>query len=349
MGETLIVNLRHYLNEEGTIGDLTKPAERLVSHLGEIVRAVSHQGKNEPVSTEIRCRKRPNHNKCTGMIVADLDRHHTDEISWHCPVCGDNGVIYGWRGTIWDNSNDRFGKENREIQLSAEIEITLDDLEDRLFEIDADALTIPELHGFLSAVIVGPEVVNPSVWLPHVFNLEGKMPEFSSRNEANRVFGKVFDFYNRIIRDMDTGQYQPIFGTDWRKHKEVPDPVPWCLSFDEGISLTENAWSPEDDEALATLMFPIYYFIDPEEFSEMSKSPSGRKQRSFDQKMISMIPDAVLAVRNYWREKMQDSRTHKAKGVVLPFDRGKKQTSGRNDPCPCGSGKKYKYCCGKEE
>ncbi|RLE27718.1 SEC-C domain-containing protein, partial [Candidatus Acetothermia bacterium] len=20
---------------------------------------------------------------------------------------------------------------------------------------------------------------------------------------------------------------------------------------------------------------------------------------------------------------------------------------GRNDPCPCGSGKKYKYCCGR--
>ena len=22
---------------------------------------------------------------------------------------------------------------------------------------------------------------------------------------------------------------------------------------------------------------------------------------------------------------------------------------GRNDPCPCGSGKKYKKCCGKNE
>ncbi|WP_349291374.1 SEC-C metal-binding domain-containing protein, partial [Planococcus beigongshangi] len=22
---------------------------------------------------------------------------------------------------------------------------------------------------------------------------------------------------------------------------------------------------------------------------------------------------------------------------------------GRNDPCPCGSGKKYKKCCGREE
>jgi SWIM/SEC-C metal-binding protein len=23
------------------------------------------------------------------------------------------------------------------------------------------------------------------------------------------------------------------------------------------------------------------------------------------------------------------------------------QVPGRNDPCPCGSGKKYKYCCGR--
>jgi len=25
----------------------------------------------------------------------------------------------------------------------------------------------------------------------------------------------------------------------------------------------------------------------------------------------------------------------------------KEKTVGRNDPCPCGSGKKYKKCCGK--
>ena len=27
----------------------------------------------------------------------------------------------------------------------------------------------------------------------------------------------------------------------------------------------------------------------------------------------------------------------------------KKKKVGRNDPCPCGSGKKYKKCCGKDE
>ena len=29
-----------------------------------------------------------------------------------------------------------------------------------------------------------------------------------------------------------------------------------------------------------------------------------------------------------------------------PFIRSEKKV-GRNDPCPCGSGKKYKHCCGK--
>ncbi len=31
-------------------------------------------------------------------------------------------------------------------------------------------------------------------------------------------------------------------------------------------------------------------------------------------------------------------------GPPLPAQRGAKV--GRNDPCPCGSGKKYKKCCG---
>jgi preprotein translocase subunit SecA len=26
---------------------------------------------------------------------------------------------------------------------------------------------------------------------------------------------------------------------------------------------------------------------------------------------------------------------------------GGKKKIGRNDPCPCGSGKKYKHCCGR--
>jgi preprotein translocase subunit SecA len=32
-------------------------------------------------------------------------------------------------------------------------------------------------------------------------------------------------------------------------------------------------------------------------------------------------------------------------GQVIPFAEVRRQKAGRNDPCPCGSGKKYKNCC----
>jgi hypothetical protein len=35
-------------------------------------------------------------------------------------------------------------------------------------------------------------------------------------------------------------------------------------------------------------------------------------------------------------------KKHRLSGVII-----KEKTPGRNDPCPCGSGKKYKKCCGK--
>ena len=49
-----------------------------------------------------------------------------------------------------------------------------------------------------------------------------------------------------------------------------------------------------------------------------------------------------------WKEIFSEEKLHqlyleqKKSGTVIV---GKKV--GRNDPCPCGSGKKYKFCCGK--
>ncbi|RKZ25637.1 hypothetical protein DRQ29_06015, partial [bacterium] len=42
----------------------------------------------------------------------------------------------------------------------------------------------------------------------------------------------------------------------------------------------------------------------------------------------------------------KSARTNKAPSKPQPIRKGKK--IGRNDPCPCGSGKKYKNCCGKK-
>ena len=48
-------------------------------------------------------------------------------------------------------------------------------------------------------------------------------------------------------------------------------------------------------------------------------------------------------------ENPQNLTTNQAgDGSTVPQHRKAKQDIGRNDPCPCGSGKKYKNCCGKK-
>ena len=47
----------------------------------------------------------PGRRGCGGEIVAELDKA-SGHIVWHCPLCGDNGLIHGWRDTTWDRQPD---------------------------------------------------------------------------------------------------------------------------------------------------------------------------------------------------------------------------------------------------
>ena len=45
-------------------------------------------------------------------------------------------------------------------------------------------------------------------------------------------------------------------------------------------------------------------------------------------------------------ERKRVANPDESRGPSQPVVKGKK--IGRNDQCPCGSGKKYKKCCGQE-
>ncbi len=53
------------------------------------------------------------------------------------------------------------------------------------------------------------------------------------------------------------------------------------------------------------------------------------------------IPACVIAIADYWRGKGP------LMGSQAPEQERTSTKVGRNDPCPCGSGKKFKKCCGK--
>ena len=59
---------------------------------------------------------------------------------------------------------------------------------------------------------------------------------------------------------------------------------------------------------------------------------------------VGLSPEQIVKMRK--DTKLSNLRTNASGETPAPVQ--KKKTVGRNDPCPCGSGKKYKNCCGKQ-
>jgi len=72
-----------------------------------------------------------------------------------------------------------------------------------------------------------------------------------------------------------------------------------------------------------------------DEVVEVETAPSGPENAEANAELEKLMkaPTSIDMVTNQASEKTQA----KSKGKVV----------GRNDLCPCGSGKKYKQCCGK--
>ncbi len=101
MGNSWVVDLRHFLTDDGSLAEMPRPAMRLATYFGRIVRAVTVRDKSS-LATGIRCRRRPSQRPCPGEVIAFIDYQNGSAIVWSCPVCGDNGIISGWEGTLWD-------------------------------------------------------------------------------------------------------------------------------------------------------------------------------------------------------------------------------------------------------
>ena len=63
---------------------------------------------------------------------------------------------------------------------------------------------------------------------------------------------------------------------------------------------------------------------------------------------VTLLLKAELQRMPQKQERQENMQTNQASGPVI-HKRVAKQEIGRNDPCPCGSGKKYKNCCGQNK
>ncbi len=112
MSVAFSADLRHFLDEKGSVPDtIPEPAKALANYIGSIVSSVSSDSQAESIDTDVKCHPAPKQKKCFGKIVGFLD-YTSMKIHWECPTCGNQGVIIGWEGTLWDRSADQQEQAN---------------------------------------------------------------------------------------------------------------------------------------------------------------------------------------------------------------------------------------------
>jgi uncharacterized protein len=209
---------------------------------------------------------------------------------------------------------------------------------DRFLMSDAspeDCMQLSDLDGFLTGIAIGPELIVPSEWLPAVWG--GDEPAFESIEQAQTVIGTIMGRYNEILRALSTDPetYAPLF---WEGPDGEVIAADWAEGFVDAVRLRPEAWRPllEDREALVMLMPILALCGDAEGGSPLELDPE--EDADLLAQAPELIPACVAGIDGFWKERR--GRPKAGPG------RAKSPKVGRNDPCPCGSGRKHKRCCG---
>jgi len=201
------------------------------------------------------------------------------------------------------------------------------------------AMNVETLDGFFAALIAGPEAVMPSEYYREVFGGEiSDTCEFSSLDDANRFLKLMMRQWNNLAETLFRDEvYVPLLIED---KDGIPKGNDWAHGFMRGVGMRNEGWAEliNNEEYGGSLlpMMVLCHEQDPD--PEMRPDPISAEKR---EKIIVMMAGGLLGAYRFFRK----HRETFAGTTFAPKPRHNASKTGRNDPCPCGSGKKFKRCC----
>lgn len=211
-------------------------------------------------------------------------------------------------------------------------------------EFHGKAMDLCMLEGYAAALVVGPEVVMPSQWLAWVWDTDDGeyAPEFESIDQAQRINGLVVRHYNSVARAF---MQEPIVFEPMFRRDVLWDSQRWCEGFLQGLMFAEERWLALQNQQLA--WFTPFVML-----SELDTLPPEETEGGYIERWETAVAPTLIKMHAHWRQQ----RERRPAGILGErFSLGRQQMpvrretpkTGRNDACPCGSGKKFKKCCGQ--
>lgn len=218
----------------------------------------------------------------------------------------------------------------------------LKQLDEELLALGEETMLLEELDGFITGLLVCPELISPSDWIPIVWNRNSadQQPVFEDLDHVNTVLGLVMEHYNSVARTLmeRPDRYSPLFSIDTRNGDILWEL--WIEGFEKAVELRPEAWQKllNADADTTTAMRGM-----------MTLAEVGCRDQHLPRKELDAIsttaPDNIalwVVTLNAWRL----ANYQPMQGIDSRMSSAPTKKVGRNDPCPCGSGKKYKKCCG---
>jgi uncharacterized protein len=203
-----------------------------------------------------------------------------------------------------------------------------------------DALQNAEdVDGFFAALICSPEIANPSEYLEEILGETAYDESFADDQELRKFLGLLMRHWNSIGHKLEGDDFTPLLFLDesGTAHGNV-----WARGFMRGVDFHLADWEELFDDDLYSPLIPILALAhehDPDPEMRPYKDVINAERR---EQLIIGTAAGVAAM----YEHFAPERRKRAVEYATERRRAERKT-GRNDPCDCGSGKKYKHCCGK--
>ncbi|WP_170272556.1 UPF0149 family protein [Litorivicinus lipolyticus] len=216
--------------------------------------------------------------------------------------------------------------------ISLKTPLTADDLKalDKCltFEVGPQGLSVDRLDGLLHALAIGPTTLDPTTWVHMVWGGALGQPSKLSDDALERLTNLVFRRMNQVVAGFSGDEYKvaPVFKTQWSQGRNLSDPTGFAQGFMLGVDLTRGDWAACLDRPSMELLRALGDTSDPVELADIESLQHKHDATHF-------VVGNLIAIYEFWMPR----RIAAKQTVTVKI--------GRNDPCPCGSGKKHKKCC----
>jgi uncharacterized protein len=199
-------------------------------------------------------------------------------------------------------------------------------------QVPDNTMTFEMIDGFFTALVIGPATVMPSEYLPVIWGSDdGDGPLWDSTEQAQYFMNLLMKHWNAIAarRSADAPHAPFIVEFGNAERGQV-----WAKGFVVGMELGRAGWEPIfKNSRAAEVLMSIFALVrdEPDLFAD-SMPP-----KVLDE-IVDHLPVIIQSIAAYWRD--PDTPLPRREQLLLSTK------IGRNEPCPCGSGKKFKKCCG---